>query len=726
MIIFESISFRNFLSTGNEPTVIQLNKHITTIMTGKNGGGKSTFEDALVYNLFGKPFRKVKLGQLINKVNEKELVTESNFVIGNKRYRVIRGQKPAVFEIWVDGIMIPQPAETKDYQHILENDILKLNYKTFTQIIILGSASFVPFMQLPLASRREIIENILDISVFTDMNEILKDKIKDLEAEIEDTKHKLELANTNYKLKFDFFQSVNRDNEKRVNDLEEKISELKKSILQATIKKDNLSKEVNEVQFIIDGFGNIESEKNAVGLNIMALQKDVSNKEYSLKSAIEANISYNELQRKIKEAEGELELSRGELDSNRVLSKAVDDGLLKYIDIDSIKTAAEGVVVRSKQIIKDREKSIKFFKDNNDCPSCGKHIDCDGSFESAALEKLENEIKDAEVNIFTNQTVIDGIIVQQAERDGLRNESIFYGKKITAFEQKVKMLESSLSIMNETIKSLVFTNPEEEQSVRDTIDKMKFDLTLLNKEVEDFNNKLNQLKEHKESLSKAKNSISLCEQIITSNESLIAGYAVDIDHIKNEPPSDITQGVLDLLIVDIKAFDTQLTKKKYLLHYYGVVKRLLKDDGIKTNIINQYLPVINATINMYLDKMDFPINFMFDDNFNEVIQSNYREEFSYHSFSEGEKARIDLALLFTWRDVALKKSRNAANILIFDEIFDGSLDADGIDNFMEILGVNKDGFSTFVISHKDETINARFDRNLVFTKDGHFSNMEEK
>lgn len=724
MIIFEDISFRNFLSTGNIPTVIQLNKCITTIMTGKNGGGKSTFEDALVYNLFGKPFRKVKLGQLINKVNEKELVTECNFTIGHKRYKVIRGQKPTVFEIWVDGVMIPQPAESKDYQHILENDILKLNYKTFTQIIILGSASFVPFMQLPLANRREIIENILDISVFSDMNEILKDKIKDLDKELEDIKHKIELANNNYKLKYDFFQSMSRDNEKRIEEYNDKIGELKKTILQSVLRKEALEKEIIEIQSLIDEFGDVEKQKSESSKRMVDTEKVISSKSYHIRTCSDSNVRHTELQTTIDTNERELNISRAELSNLNSAIVQLKEEISVFDGIDDRKREAERVITISTQVISDSKRRIKFFTDNNDCPECGRHID--GEFESSSVEKYQADIKKAEDDISANTVIIEDINKKQKERSDLQAEVLKYDKQATALDQKIRMMEKALSTAYKSQKDITFTTPEEFQALNDEVDKLKFDLTFLTTEVDDYSKKVTQLTECKERLAKCKSGILLCDQIISSSEKTIVEHNADIEKITNQPPSEVTQEMLDALIVEIKELDAELSKKKYIFHYYGVVKKLLKDDGIKTNIISQYLPIINATINMYLDKMDFPINFMFDDNFNEVIQSNYRDDFSYHSFSEGEKARIDLALLFTWRDIALKKSRNAANILIFDEIFDGSLDADGVENFMEILGINKDGFSTFVISHKDETINARFDRNLFFTKDGHFSAMEEK
>jgi len=570
MIIFDKIEYKNFLSTGNIPVEIDMSSSNASVITGTNGNGKSTFLDALIFCLFGKPFRKVKLAQLINNINNSDTLVICNFRIGESEYKVVRGLKPAIFEIYIDRKLIPQPAKTKDYQLILENNILNFNYKSFTQIVILGSASFVPFMQLPLASRREIIENILDIGIFSKMNEILKGTTLFLKEEIEQKRHKLDLVKNEYKLKLEFYNDKVKDRDQRVSDIVDKILEYE-----------------NDIQTII---------------NDRTILIDVC-------------------------AEKEKEL--------------VDDGSIREIITDLEKS-----IFKLKSDVKRWEKEVKFYKKHAHCPKCDQIIDDEHKKSKICSNKKEIDEALDLIKLHTQSKEEYKIILD-------KNEKIVfeYNKLYTDIEH---------SHVLEGIKVELLNNIKKELNV-----------------------------------------------INNSND--------DVNTIKFE---------IDLLVIDIKEIDDLLQKKIHIAHYYSIVQQILKDDGVKTRIINQYLPMINNTVNKYLNMLDFSINFIFDGNFNESIYSQYRSDFTYHSFSEGEKSRIDLALLFTWREIALEKSRNATNLLIFDEIFDGSLDNDGVENFMSIISADKNVSNVFVISHKDAAINSRFDQELCFKKRGHFSYVE--
>jgi len=570
MIIFDDIEYKNFLSTGNIPVKINMSGSKASIITGTNGNGKSTFLDALIFCLFGKPFRKVRLAQLINNINNSDMLVTCNFRIGDFKYKVVRGIKPAVFEIYADGKLIPQPARTKDYQTILENDILNFNYKSFTQIVILGSASFVPFMQLPLASRREIIENILDIGIFSQMNEILKGTTIVLKEEIDQKRHKLDFIKNEYKLKLEFYNDKVKNRDQRIFDIEDKILEYEK--------------------------------------DIQVIQED-----------------------------------------RAILIEIRDEKEKKLVDGGSIRetiTDLEKAIFKLKSDVKRWKKELNFYKKHAHCPKCDQKID--DEYKKTKTDSIKKDIEEA-------QNLIK-----------LHNQS-----------------------------------KESYENVLDDNEKVVFEYNKLYSDVEHLHVLESIKSELVENLKKELRTITDSDD--------------DVDAIKIE---------IDQLVIDIKDLDVLLQKKIHIAHYYSIVHQILKDDGVKTRIINQYLPMINNTINKYLNMLDFSINFIFDGNFNESIYSQHMSDFTYHSFSEGEKSRIDLALLFTWREIALEKSRNATNLLIFDEILDGSLDNDGVENFMSIISADKNVSNVFVISHKDVAINSRFDQELCFKKRGHFSFVE--
>ncbi len=717
MIVFKSISFKNFLSTGNQPTKINLDKYITTIVTGKNGNGKSTFIDALVYGLFGKAFRKIRLGQLINNVNQGELLVEVEFSIGSKQYLVRRGQKPAVFEIFVNGEMIPQPAETKDYQKILENEILKLNHRTFNQIIVLGSASFVPFMQLKLGERREVIENILDISVFSEMNELLKHKIKDTDVQVNESQHKLDLKKSEYNLKREFYEKHVRDSAERKESLNKLIAECEESIVNAQDVVKLHQKTVAELDKKIAEYGDVHIQNQEHEDKITALQQE----RIKLQREIDRYNDYIERKQiddaRIANKEEEIELLKKRLADINLEISVLEIGANPYRDKDYNKKIGdlEKKKALTQQAIIEIDGRIRFYEEHQECPECKQTIT------QKFIQKTQRELAAKKKE---NSELLDNLngeiaFNQQQREDG--NKIFTELAQKTAEKREITTKIESLTAEIEEIvggyESARITAPDQERIVH--VDNEIVQLKELGNKLREQYNEVNQLKAKR---NEAQKQVAIYEQSVKNQE---ANIVVHKKAIENMPECDVTEEILQDYVEFIKRIDKEIAKQKHLLHYYGIVRRLLKDDGIKSKIIAQYIPVINATVNMYLDRLSFPINFQFDENFNESIQSSMRDEFSYYNFSEGEKARIDLALLFTWRDIALKKSRNSTNILIFDEIFDGSLDVDGVEGFMDILGVNEEKFNSIVISHKNDTINGRFDRILEFRKDGHFSILKE-
>ena len=567
MINFNKVRWKNFLSTGQVFTEVDLKRNPATLIVGENGSGKSTILDALTFSLFGKAFRNIKKPQLINSINEQNCITEVEFSIGKKQFLVRRGIKPNIFEIEVDGVMINQDSKARDYQEHLEKNILKLNYKSFTQIVILGSSSFVPFMQLKSNDRRVIIEDLLDIEVFSTMNLLLKNKISDLKQEV--NLNELEMSKTEnaIELQEDYISKMKQNNEQLISANQEKIN------------KSN---------------GDIASYNLQIS--------DIETRIVSLNKLVENFDQQQNKQRKLEKYEDEI---------NKNLKKV--------------------------------EKEIEFYRQNTDCPVCKQTIDEDHrECEISEKQKKKTELDDAVIKIAEELQLSIKSIQEMTETQ----------KSITDFQSEITKHNASISAINQYIQKV----NEEIQTLNEN-----------GADVADASKKLKKLK------SDQKNLLTLKEQY--SNMSSI----------------------------------------------YDVASVLLKDGGIKTTIIKKYLPIMNKLINKYLASMDFYVSFNLDENFNETIKSRFRDEFTYASFSEGEKMRIDLALLFTWRAIAKLKNSMSTNLLILDEVFDSSLDEDGTSDFLKILHSLGNESNVFVISHKGEVLYDKFKNMIKFEKHKNFS-----
>ena len=569
MIIFEKIKWKNFLSTGNVFTEVELNKTSSTLILGDNGAGKSTILDALTFVLFGKPFRSVNKNQLINSVNHGGTEVEIEFVIGVKRYVVKRGIKKNFFEIYQNGEMLNQDASIRDYQEYLEKTILKLNYKSFTQIVVLGSSTFIPFMQLKASDRRTIIEDLLDIEIFSVMNQLLRARVGQNKDDMGTVDIKLGLSNG----------------------------------------------EFNSTQHLI------QKLKENKSIQISKNKKDIEQHEKHIKEYQE---SINETNREIEEyvqTISDEKTVRSEINKLLDYKKGIEAGINKY------------------------EEDMKFYEQNAHCDTC------------------EQEIP-------------------QEHRDTMIKQ--FHGK------------------MHEMSGGLVQLGHKLEGQQR---------------RVGEIENILGSISKCQGNIAKSQNSIQACTQYINkvSNQiDDISQVSEDIEFKKNE---------LKKLEEDIRIYNKEkeeLSKQKYL---YELASTLLKDSGIKSRIIKQYLPIINKYINVHLGKMDFYVSFELDEGFNETIKSRHRDEFTYASFSEGEKMRIDLALLFTWRAIAKLKNSVNTNLLILDEVFDSSLDASGTDEFLKILYDLAGDVNVFVISHKGDILYDRFKSTIKFEKHKNFSRM---
>jgi len=565
MIIFKKVRWKNFLSTGNNFTEIQLDRSSTTLIIGENGAGKSTVLDALCFGLFNKPFRNISKKQLVNSVNSGASVVEVEFSIGTKEVKVVRGIKPNIFEVWVNGNMINQDANARDYQKHLEQQIMGLNYRSFTQVVILGSSTFVPFMQLPTKARREVVEDILDIKIFSLMNFLLKNKTKELNEETRNVEYNFDLTREKITLQEKFIDQV-----------------------------------VNNKSVII--------AEN---------QQKVSDNEFTINSRKEDIIGL-------------------EQDKTKLSYDAQEQARLEEKITKLSKTEA---ALQNRKDNHDRQ--IKFFKDNDECPTC------------------EQSITDT-----TKQTQI----TTRTEKVG----------EITDGIRQLEELEN-----NEKSKlDVIITNLESIRKHDVEIAKIRATIT----EMEKFNDKLRK----------------------------------DIETYESGSISEEDKDKLAKLKGQIELIEEQKSKLTEDKFYVDVARNLLQDSGIKTKIIKQYLPIMNKLVNTYLSSMDFFVNFNIDENFNETIKSRFRDEFSYASFSEGEKMRIDLALLFTWRAIAKMKNSTNTNLLILDEIFDSSLDGTGTDDFLKILNTFHDQ-NVFVISHKQDMLFDKFRSIVKFEKVKNFS-----
>jgi DNA repair exonuclease SbcCD ATPase subunit len=568
MILFETIKFKNFLSTGNQVTEINFNKSNTTLIVGTNGAGKSTVLDALTFSLFGKSFRGINKPQLINSTNEKDCLVEIEFTIGTIKWKVRRGIKPSIFEIYKNNELLNQEASTIDQQKWLEQNVLKMNYKSFTQVVILGSSNFVPFMQLTAASRREVIEDLLDIKIFSSMTLVVKDKIKSLKEEIRSLDLKKESISDKIKMQKDF-----------IDDLEKRG---KVSIDEKNLKMKELCEEENELGNRIDRIG------------------------YQIEDLNEELESYSGAKEKLRKL-----------------------GNLKGKISQKVSTITQ---------------EHKFFTENTVCPTC----------------------------------------TQSIEED-------FRLNRISEAKSKAKELQSGYE--------------ELEQAIRD--EEIREDHFLrISKEVTDLTHEI----------SKNNTRIASIHRQIRDLQDEIQRTSEDISNRNTEHEK------LDKFKEDLQKLTEDFYLKKENISYYDYIYSLLKDGGVKTKIIKKYLPLINQQVNRYLQMMDFYINFSLDEEFNETIQSPIHEDFTYSSFSEGEKQRIDLALLFTWREVAKFKNSTSTNLLILDEVFDSSLDSTGTDEFLKIIRYVIKDANVFVISHKTG-LEDKFQSVLRFEKVKGFSRM---
>lgn len=567
MITFKSIEWKNLLSTGNAPSKVLLNKSTTTLIIGKNGEGKSTILDALCFSLFGKPFRNINKGQLVNSINGKNCLVTIEFSVNSKEYKVIRGIKPNVFEIWCNDELLNQDAAAKDYQKVLEQQILKLNYKTFTQVVILGSASFVPFMQLSSSQRREVIEDILDIRIFSTMNQLLKEKSSDTKNEI--TRIESELSNA--KAKVDAQQT------------------LIKTITQA------------KAEVIVGLQSKIDANNGAILQTQSEIQQLVS------------DIA---------------QLSAKIASKDRVVE-----------DIDKAKT----IKAKINQKVETCEHQSEFFEENSVCPQCSQNIP--EEHKSKLIHDLHEKMKDSNKKIDELETVLTG-------------------------------LQDKLKDINEIISQITDKNIE---------------------------------------LSTKNNTVSLLNKQVKDLEYEIANSKADTTNVDEE------KAKLKALAED--AMEKIKIKNNLQQHrnMEEVASILLKDTGIKTAIIREYLPIMNKLINKYLQAMDAYIHFELDEAFNEIVKSRFRDEFTYASFSEGEKMRIDLAILFTWRQIAKMKNSVNTNLLLLDEIFDSSLDTAGTDYFLNLMNSFGEHTNIFVISHKGDQLFDKFRSVIKFEKRNDFS-----
>ena len=566
MIIFKTIRWKNFLSTGNVFTEVDLSSSKTNLIVGSNGAGKSTILDALTFSLFGKPFRKINKPMLVNSINEKDCLAEIEFSIGKNEFKIRRGIKPNIFEIYQNGVMLDQASSAIDFQNQLEQNILKMNYRSFTQIVVLGSSTFVPFMRLPLAQRREIIEDILDIQIFSVMNQNLKEKVRVINDEIKDHVYKFDLLKEKINMQKQFMLDIEKKNKEDIKEKENR--------------KDNLLQEAL----------NYESE---------ILDND---KEIDVKTAAVSDTS------KVK----------------ATISK-----------VDTLKNK-----IATKQKAHHKEKI--FFEQNDSCPTCGQSI-----------------------------------------------EEHFKQEKIQVLSDKLVEVEKAMSDLGQQLSDL--------KSQEDTF-------ILLMDEINELNLKNRQLNNEIRSIHKRI-------------------FEIDED-IRKLQDSNVNQkeqfDILKTLSEQSKVIQKVISDTKEEKDCLTAASMLLKDNGIKTRIIKKYLPVMNKLLNQYLQNMDFYVNFTLNENFEETIKSRYRDIFSYESFSEGEKARIDIALLLTWRSVAKLKNSVDTNLLILDEIFDGSLDQNGTGELGWILRNFDSNTNVFVISHKEQ-MNDKFDRTITFDKVKNFS-----
>ena len=568
MIIFKTVRYKNFLSTGNTFTEIPLNNDKTTLVVGQNGAGKSTMLDAISFSLFGKSHRSINKNQLINSINGKGCVVEVEFSIGKVDYKIVRGIKPAIFEIWKGDTMINQSSHAKEYQKILEQNILKLNHKSFHQVVVLGSSSFIPFMQLSSSHRRDVIEDLLDINVFSKMNILLKEKQSAIRDQLKDIGYKIDIIKNKIDTQTKYIQDIK------------------------TLTEDNRKEYESRIHASQNSIDELQAENSELSLGLDESIRETEERQQALHDRRQA-------------------LMLGGQDRQTTLSNV--------------------------------RKRIKFFEENEVCSVCDQAIT--DSHKHVILESAKQE--SAQIQSECRQIGTDG----------------------TAVEKEI----------NETGLLL--------KSLRDRVSKLSennVQITTLQKNIKSYQDYLEK------------------------------GVSADLKEAEDDLKvlTDDKNGMLETKFEVSEEFS-----------YNTVMAEMLRDTGIKTKIIRQYMPVINQLVNKYLQVLDFFVHFDLDESFNETIRSRHRDEFTYDSFSEGEKQRIDLSLLFTWRQIAKMKNSVATNLLILDETFDSSLDHEGVDNLLKILYTLDDDTNIFVISHKGEILDGKFNNKLEFKKEKNFSKM---
>ena len=567
MIYFKDIRWKNFLSTGNVWTKVKLNEHANTIIVGENGSGKSTILDALCFVLFNKPFRKISKSQMLNSINMGGLEVHVNFTIGKTDYIIKRGIKPALFEIYQDNTLLNQPGSSRDYQKQLEETIIKLNFKSFTQIVVLGASTFIPFMQLSVAHRREVIEDLLDISIFSNMGKLLKDRVADNRESIRDTDYQIDLLMNKIETQQSYIRKLKEQNDDTI------------ATFQGLI--DGAQDEINDLSQL----------SNTILLDIEKLSEQV-------------------------------QPLKGE---------------------ETKRTKLDDIHKRMSTKVKNIQKKIQFFAETNNCPTCSQEIDETIKKQKIAEhEEQQKEIYDGEDKLVDEVAKLDKRIMELMEKQ----------TELNSLQTQITENNSNIKSLNKSIKK----NQDEIEKIKST--------------GVDSTDAIETLKTHED----------------------------------------------DKRIYETKK--EELVNEKEL---FGVAVNMLKDDGIKQKIIKQYVPVMNKLINKYLAALDFFVLFELDEQFNEVIRSRHRDEFSYASFSEGEKMRIDLALLFTWRAIAKLKNSINTNLLVLDEVFDASLDNNGCDEFLKLLNQLDNQTNVFVISHKGDILAEKFRNQIKFEKIKNFS-----
>ncbi len=569
MILFKKIKWKNFLSTGNTPIEIDLNKAPTTLIIGTNGSGKSTLLDALCFVLFNRPFRLIKKEQIVNTINDGDTEVEVEFNVGTKNYKVVRGIKPNKFEIYSDGDLINQDASTIDYQKYLETNIMKLNYRSFIQVVILGASSYEPFMKMKPRYRREVVEEILDIRVFGLMDLILRSQQSDLQKQITDIKHKCELINSKYELETKHFKELQgRDIDDK--DYKKNIIEKNNKDLQEYLKK------------------------------ITILNNEIENNKKKLIEQEKVNQKVNQLSK---------------------LEAKIENNLLKH------------------------KRTLEFFQNNDTCPECTQAIDY--NLKSSKITSQQLTIGKLDVGL---KDLLSEIIITETKVN-----------ELNAVSQKINELNIDIAKINTSLEEL-----------KKYSDKIHEEILLLENKESDGKNIQEQLNKLKSELEESK---VLLDKIIEEKQ------------------------------------------------YVDVVREILNDKGAKAKIIKKYLPIMNTLINQYLQAMDFFVSFHLDEEFNETVKSRHRDTFDYNNFSEGEKMRIDLALLFTWRTIAKMKNSTNTNLLVLDEIFDGSLDGQGTDDFFKIIK-NMPKENIFIISHKGDILFDKFTNIIRFDKEHNFTRLQ--